>query len=124
MAEVVEVLLALAGAEIHAEAVGVDRARDARIFHGLLGGADGEPRVPAALFPGGRVFAHVGQRPVADLGRNARGKIAGVKQRRVIDARAALFQIGPQLGHRRAQRRHAAHAGYYNTSSHGKYLSD
>ena len=122
VAEVVKVLLAFAGAEIHAEAVGVDRADDARVVHRLLGRADGEPRVPAALFPGGRVFADVGDRPIANLGRDARGKVAGVEQRRVIDAGAAFLQIGPQLGHRGAERRDAAHAGYYNTSSHGEYL--
>ena len=95
---------------------------DARVVDRLLGRADGELRVPAALFPRGRVFADVGERPIADLGRDPRGEVAGVEQRRVIDARLAFLQIGPQLGHRRAQRRHAAHAGYYNASSHGNYL--
>ena len=37
VAEVVEVLLAFAGAEVDAEAVGVDGAEDARIVHGLAG---------------------------------------------------------------------------------------
>ena len=97
VAEVVEVLLAFAGAEVDAEAVGIDRAEDAGVIDGLPGGADGEPRVAAALFPHGRVFADVGQRPVADLGRDARGEVAGVEQRRVIDARLAFFEVGPQL---------------------------
>ena len=117
-----KILLALAGAEIHAKPIGVDGACHARIVHRLFGRADREPRVPAALFPSGRVFAVVGDRPVADLGRNPRRKVAGVEQRRVIDARTALFQVGPQLGHGRAQRRHTAHSGYNNSSSHGEYL--
>ncbi len=51
VAEVVEILLAFAGAEVDAEAVGVDGADDAGIVHGLTGGADGELGVAAALFP-------------------------------------------------------------------------
>ena len=51
VAEVVEVLLAFAGAEVDAEAIGVDRAEDAGIVHGLAGGADRELGVAAALFP-------------------------------------------------------------------------
>ena len=104
VAEVVKILLAFAGAEVHAEAIGVDRAEHARVVHGLLGGADGELRVPAALFPHGRVFADVGQRPVAHLGRDPRGEIAGVEQRRVTDAGLAFLEIGPQLRHGRAER--------------------
>ena len=52
VAEVVEILLAFAGAEVDAEAIGVDRAENAGVVHGLASGADRELRVAAALFPG------------------------------------------------------------------------
>ena len=124
VAEVVEILLAFAGAEVNAEAIGLDAREHAGIVDGLLGRADGELGVAAALLPLGRVFAHVGHRPVANLGRNLGGEVAGVEQRRVADARLAFFQVGPQLGHRGAQRRDATHAGNYDSSSHDDFLGE
>ena len=122
VAEVVEVLLTFAGAEVDAEVIGVDGAQYAGIVHRLPGGADGELRVPAALLPNGRVFADIGERPIANFGRDACGKVTGVEERGVVDARLALFQVGPELRHGGAQGSYDAHSGYNNSSSHGVHL--
>ena len=89
--EAVEVLLALAAAGVDAEAGGIELGQvEARVGHGLLGGADGEVGVPALVLPVLGVLAHVGEVPVADLGRDLGGEVAGVEQRGVADARLAV----------------------------------
>ena len=68
-------------------------AEDAGVIHRLLGGADGELRVAAALLPDFGIFADVGDVPVADFGRDARGEVAGVEERGVVDARLAFLRL-------------------------------
>ena len=98
VAEVVEILLAFAGAEVDAEAIGIDGARERPTSSTACLAAPMANFVCRPRFSHvGRVFADVGERPVADLGRDARGEVAGVEERRVADARLGFLEIGPQL---------------------------
>ena len=120
VAEVVEILLAFAGAEIDAEAIGVDGAEDAGVVHGLPGGADRELACGGRAFP--RPSASSPSLATVQLrtsARDARGEVAGVEERCEVDAGLAFFEVGPELGHGGAERSYAAHAGYYYSSSHG-----
>ena len=118
--EAVEILLALAAAGIDAEAGGIELAEvEARVGHGLLGGADGEVGVPALILPIVGVLAHIGEVPIADFGGDLGGKVAGVEQGGIAHARLAGQQPPPHGFDIRAQRRNAADAGNYNASSHG-----
>ena len=119
LGEAVEILLAFAAAGVDAEAGGIELAEiQARVGHGLLGGADGEVGVPALVLPIVRVLAHVGEVPVADFGGDFGGEVAGVEERGIADARLAVEQPPPDRFDVRAQRRDAAHAGDHNASSH------
>ncbi len=84
VAEVVEILLAFAGAEVDAEAIGVDGAEDAGIVRRPAGRRRWRTWCGGHAFPKRlRVFAIVGDRPIVDFGRDARGEVAGVEERRV-----------------------------------------
>ena len=78
------------------------------ILHRLLGGAGGEARVTAAIFPAVGIFAGIADIPVFDFGGNFRGKLAGVEMRGVTDAGIAAEQGLPHFFDRVAQRRDAA----------------
>ena len=121
--EAVEVLLPLAAAHVDAEAGRVVDAHlrqvlEARVGHRLLGGADGEMRVPPLKFPVFGFFAGLGDVPIADFGGDFGGELAGVEQGDIVHARLAGPQPPPHGFHVRPQRRHAADAGHYNPSSH------
>ena len=121
--EPVEVLLAFAAAGVDAEPRGIDLVEfDARVGHRLLRGADGEVGVPALILPILGILAHVGNVPIANFGGDLRGEIAGVEERGIADARLAGQQPPPHGFNIGPQRRHAADAGHYNTSSHNSVL--
>ena len=88
-----EILLAFAAAEIDAEARGIAMVFvEAGVLHRLLGGAGGEARVAAAIFPAVGIFAGIADIPVFDFGGNLRGELAGVEKRGVTDAGFAAEQ--------------------------------
>ncbi len=120
LGEAVEILLAFAGAEVHAEAGGIE-ARDVQggVGHGFFGRADGEMSVPALIFPILGIFAHVGYVPVAHLGGDLGGKVAGVENGGVAYAGFAGQEPPPDGFHLRTQGRNTTDPGNHNTSSHG-----
>ena len=118
-AEVRKILLPFARAEIDAEPLRLDARRARPTRRSPAWQRRRRISCVARASPRCRVLeTDLGHRPIADLGRDLRRKVAGVEERRAADARLAFLQIRPQLGHRRPKRRHAAHAGYYNASSH------
>ena len=117
--ETIEILLAFAAAGIDAEASRIKFFEvQARVCHGLLGGANGKMGMPALIFPIRRVFAYVREVPVAHFGGDLGGKVAGVEQRGVADARLAGHKPPPHRFDVGSQGRNTAHPGDYNASSH------
>ena len=115
--EAIEILLTFAAAQVDAKPGGVDAAdRDARVVDGLAWRRRRRSRCAgrdASTPRGPRRHRDV---PIANLGRDFGGKVAGVEDRRRPDAgvacltaRSTLFHFGPQRGH-------PANAGDHNAS--------
>ncbi len=116
----VEVLRAFPAAGVNAEAGGIQRGvLQAGVADGFLGGPDGKTGVTTLILPVGRVQSHVGEVPVADLGRYSCRKIGGIKEGRIAYARLASEQPLPNAFAVGAQGRDQADAGDDDTSSHG-----
>src|SRR5262249_1916224 len=77
MDEVREILNALAGAEVDAEARPVDAGvvQHAGIIQGLLGGSGGEGAVDASMLPAAAVRDELRQLEILDLRGELRGKV-------------------------------------------------
>src|SRR5438552_2621212 len=117
--EVVEILNALAGAEVDAEPIAIDLVMEqARVFQGVPGGSGGEAAVSPRVVPAVRILDVPGQVEIphlrGDLGREA----LGVKERDAADAATAFELVAVQLRHAVSERRDRAHAGDNNSSSH------
>ena len=114
-----EILLAFAAAQVDAEARGIDCASSTPESSTACLAA---PTANCVWRP--RYFQRSGSSPASAMsqflhfGRDLGGKVAGVEERGVADARIAAQQRLPHFVDRVPQRRDAAQAGDHNTSFH------
>jgi hypothetical protein len=117
--ELAEILVYVTGAQVDSESSRIElRVAQAGIGECLLGGADCEQRLPWLVLPVLRRFAGLGDRPVADFGGDARGKIDRVEERCPANSGFAPKQTVPELLRRHAERRDATQAGDDHPRSH------
>ena len=104
-----------AAAHIHAEALGIDRAQNAAVLHGLLGGSHGILRKEVHAALGGHVHAEIRSVKILDLGRDLDLEIRGIEFGDGADAADAALEAVPEGGQAVADGRNHAHAGDDNS---------